>query len=173
MLHIPITRSSKPGWDRCLQIERFGNSWRRSWWSRLVIYRSQGLRILSWRGVSFKCLYAQNEIYEKCHVPLFLSPSPAFDWKSWLWGIVFAVIIGICGEFTPLIIALFGSSFLPGTCITPQQLDNRRRRRMDDLDRKKLPVTPRVTPTVEQVKQLPRRTLIHECRYTLQAKYPG
>ena len=36
---------------------------------------------------------------------------------------------------------------------------------MDDLDRKHLPITPRVTPTIEQVNQLPRRTVIHECRY--------
>ena len=72
----------------------------------------------------------------------------------------------IFGEFTPLIVYLFGSSFLPLTVITPGQLDKRRRKRIDDLDRKRLPIVPRVTPTVEQVKQLQKRTIIHECRYS-------
>ena len=79
--------------------------------------------------------------------------------------IVFGVVALIFGEFTPIIVWIFGTSFLPGTCITQAQLDNRRRRRMDDLDRKRLPITPRVTPTIEQVNQLPRRTIMHECRY--------
>jgi hypothetical protein len=80
-------------------------------------------------------------------------------------GLVFGVVALIFGEFTPIIVWFFGTSFLPGTCITPSQLDKRRRKRMDDLDRKGLPITPRVTPTIEQVNQLPRVTIIHECRY--------
>jgi len=82
-----------------------------------------------------------------------------------LMWIVFLVVLVIFGEFTPLIVYLFGSSFLPLTVITPGQLDKRRRKRIDDLDRKRLPIVPRVTPTVEQVKQLQKRTIIHECRY--------
>jgi hypothetical protein len=85
-----------------------------------------------------------------------------------LVNVVFVIALLIFGEFTPIIIWLFGSSFFPGTCIPPNQLDKRRRKRMDDLERKRLPVTPRVTPTVEQVKELPRKTVIHECRYSLQ-----
>lgn len=77
---------------------------------------------------------------------------------------VFGVVALIAGEFTPVIVWLFGTAFLPGTCITTEQLDKRRRKRVDDLDRKRLPITPRVTPTVQQVNQLPRRTIIHECR---------
>ena len=80
---------------------------------------------------------------------------------------VFGLVALICGEFTPIVVWLFGPSFLPGTCITASQLDKRRRKRMDDLDRKRLPVTPRVTPTIDQVNELPRRTIIHECRYIL------
>jgi hypothetical protein len=81
--------------------------------------------------------------------------------------IVFGVVALVFGEFTPLIVYLFGPSFLPGTCITSAQLDKRRRKRMDDLDRKRLPITPRVTPTIQQVAEFPRRILIHECRYVL------
>jgi hypothetical protein len=84
-----------------------------------------------------------------------------------LMGIVFGIVALIFGEFTPLVVWIFGTSFLPGTCLTSNQLDKRRRKRMDDLDRKNLPVIPRVTPTLEQVNQLPRRTIIHECRYRL------
>jgi hypothetical protein len=78
--------------------------------------------------------------------------------------IVFALVATIFAELTPLIVYIFGTGFLPGTCITTAQFDKRRRRRMDDLDRKRLPITPRVTPTIEQVNQLPRTTIIHECR---------
>lgn len=78
---------------------------------------------------------------------------------------MFGATFLIAPEIVPVVVYFFGTSFLPATCVTPMFLDNRRRRRMDDLDRKNLPVTPRVTPTIEQVKELPRRTLIHECRY--------
>ena len=106
--------------------------------------------------MNFKCVFVQDEIGGRCHVSTSISS---------LLMIVFGVVTLIFGEFTPIIVWLFGTSFLPGTCITQGQLDNRRRRRMDDLDRKHLPITPRVTPTIEQVNQLHRRTIIHECRY--------
>jgi hypothetical protein len=80
---------------------------------------------------------------------------------------VFGVVALVFGEFTPIIIWLLGTWFLPGTVITGRQLDRRRRLRMDVLDRKKLPVIPRVTPTVEQVKKLDRRTVMYECLYYL------
>ena len=80
---------------------------------------------------------------------------------------VFASVALVFGEFTPIIIWLLGTWFLPETVITGRQLDKRRRLRMDILDRKKLPVIPRVTPTVAQVKQLDRRTVMYECLYFL------
>src|SRR5271163_1811552 len=86
--------------------------------------------------------------------------------ESGLTRIVSLLVLLIFGEFTPLIVYLFGTSFLPLTMITPGQLDKRRRKRIDDLDRKRLPIVPRVTPTIEQVKQLKKRTLVHECRYS-------
>jgi hypothetical protein len=99
---------------------------------------------------SYKTGLAKNALYGQTYFRLLIT--------------VFGVVALIFGEFTPVVVWLFGTSFLPGTCITTAQLDNRRRKRMDNLDRKSLPITPRVTPTIEQVKQLPRRTIIHECR---------
>ena len=78
--------------------------------------------------------------------------------------LVFLVFLAIFGELTPIAMWFGGKVLIPGTNLTPLQLENRRRRRADDLDRKNLPVTPRVMPTIEQVNQLDRRTLIHECR---------
>ena len=145
-------------------------------------------------GVSFNYVYGLRKIGRRCHVrsPVFsippfprlvvtLSPWPYSDCAFSLfpfcnypvslgrlyWLQVFGLVILIAGEFTPIIAWLIGTKFLPGTVITSTQLDRRRRKRMDDLDRKRLPVTPRVTPTIQQVKLLPRRTIIHECRYIL------
>jgi hypothetical protein len=77
---------------------------------------------------------------------------------------VFVLILAIFGEFTPIVLFFGGKGIIPGTNLSPLQLENRRRRRADDLDRKNLPVTPRVMPTLNQVAQLDRRTMIHECR---------
>jgi hypothetical protein len=74
------------------------------------------------------------------------------------------LILAIFGELTPIVLFFGGKVVIPGTNLTPLQLENRRRRRADDLDRKNLPVTPRVMPTLNQVAQLDRRTTIHECR---------
>lgn len=116
--------------------------------------------------MSFNYVYAQNEIGGRCHVQPH-NPRPPIVLGVCADVVVFGVVALIFGEFTPIIVWIFGTSFLPGTCITSTQLDKRRRKRMDDLDRKRLPITPRVTPTIEQVNQLPRTAIIHECRYTL------